>query len=119
MIKLISFPICPFVQRIAALLEGANLDYEVEYIELSDKPDWFLELSPHGQVPILITKDGVALFESDAISDYLLDTFFPTRYIFSDTASRGTGTGESMGNVGHQELSGSMRRDEFKRPTFI
>ncbi len=71
MIKIISFTICPFVQRVTALLEAKNIPYEIEFIELSDKPDWFLEISPNGQVPVLLTENGVALFESDAIVEYI------------------------------------------------
>lgn len=71
MIKVISFKICPFVQRVTAMLEAKSIPYDVEYIRLSDKPRWFLELSPTGQVPVLVTDDGTALFESDAISEYL------------------------------------------------
>lgn len=71
MIKVVSLKICPFVQRVMALLEAKNLPYEVEFISLSDKPQWFLDISPTGQVPVLITEDGIPLFESDAIVEYL------------------------------------------------
>ena len=71
MIKLISFKICPFVQRVTALLAAKNIPYNVEYIRLSDKPQWFLDVSPNGQVPLLITDTGIPLFESDAIVEYL------------------------------------------------
>ncbi|MEM8985916.1 MAG: glutathione S-transferase family protein [Pseudomonadota bacterium] len=75
--KIVSFKICPFVQRVTALLEAKQIDYEVEFISLSDKPDWFLEISPNGQVPILITDNGIALFESDAIVEYLEEAYPP------------------------------------------
>ena len=69
--KVVSFKICPFVQRVTALLEAKNIAYELEYIRLDDKPQWFLDISPHGQVPVLITDGGTALFESDAIVEYI------------------------------------------------
>jgi len=72
--KIVSSEICPFVQRVTALLEAKNLPYEIEYIDLSNKPDWFLEMSPLGQVPILITDDDRALHESDAIVEYIEET---------------------------------------------
>ncbi len=75
--KIVSFKICPFVQRVTALLEAKNLDYEIEFISLKDKPQWFLDVSPHGQVPILITDNGTVLFESDAIAEYLEEAFPP------------------------------------------
>ena len=71
--KIISFIICPFVQRVTALLEAKQQPYEIEYINLSDKPQWFLDISPNGQVPLLITDSGTALFESEAIIEYLDD----------------------------------------------
>ena len=73
--KLVSFKICPFVQRVTALLEAKNIDYELEFISLSDKPQWFLDVSPNGQVPVLLTDGGDALFESDAIVEYLEEAF--------------------------------------------
>lgn len=69
--KIVSYKICPFVQRVTALLEVKNVDYEVEYIELSDKPEWFLKISPNAQVPVLITDENQVLFESDAIVEYI------------------------------------------------
>ncbi len=77
MIKIVSFTICPFVQRVTAALEARNLAYEVEYISLRDKPQWFMEISPNGQVPVMITESGTALFESDAIIEYIEDEYGP------------------------------------------
>ncbi len=73
--KIISFKICPFVQRVTALLEAKNKPYEIEYIQLNRKPQWFLDVSPNGQVPVLITDDGQALFESDALVEYLEEIY--------------------------------------------
>ena len=69
--KIVSFKICPFVQRVTALLGVKGVDYDVEYIDLGNKPQWFLDISPNGQVPVLITDDRQVLFESDAIVEYL------------------------------------------------
>jgi glutathione S-transferase len=35
--KIVSFKICPFVQRVTALLEAKNIEYKVEFISLRDK----------------------------------------------------------------------------------
>lgn len=77
MIKVISFKICPFVQRVTAALEAKKIPYEIEFISLSDKPQWFLDISPTGQVPVLITETGKPLFESDAIIEYIDDYYQP------------------------------------------
>ena len=75
--KIVSFKICPFVQRVTALLEAKDIPYDIEFISLSNKPQWFLDISPNGQVPVLITDGGQALFESDAIVEYLEEAYPP------------------------------------------
>lgn len=52
------------------VLRAKNVEYDVDYVNLRDKPDWFLELSPHGKVPVLVVDDQ-PLFESNAIAEYL------------------------------------------------
>ncbi|MEM7541256.1 MAG: glutathione S-transferase family protein [Pseudomonadota bacterium] len=74
--KLISFTICPFLQRVTAVLAAKNAIWESIYIDrgekpICDKPEWFIAMSPHGQAPILITEDGRSIFESDPISEYV------------------------------------------------
>ena len=58
------------------LLRAKDINFEVTYINLQDKPDWFLEISPHGKVPVL-SVDGVPLFESNAIAEYLDEMVAP------------------------------------------
>jgi glutathione S-transferase len=36
MIKIISFKVCPFVQRVTALLEAKNVSFEVEFIDMEN-----------------------------------------------------------------------------------
>ena len=67
---LISFKLCPFVQRAVITLLHKKIDFTIEYINLQKKPDWFLEISPLGKVPLLRVKDHV-LFESAVINEYL------------------------------------------------
>ena len=69
-LKLVSFVICPFVQRSLIALNYKNSPYEIEYIDLANKPDWFLSQVPTGKVPALFVNDDV-LFESSAINEYL------------------------------------------------
>lgn len=77
MITVVSYKICPFVQRVTALLEAKKVPYKTKFISLSDKPAWFLDVSPTGQVPLLLTEAGEALFESDAIVEYIEETTPP------------------------------------------
>ncbi len=71
-LHLISFKTCPFVQRAVITLKHKNIDYEITFIDLAEPPDWFLELSPLGKVPVLKVDDDV-LFESAVINEYLDD----------------------------------------------
>jgi glutathione S-transferase len=51
-------------------MRAKNVEFEVTFVDLRDKPDWFLEISPHGKVPVLKVDDDI-LFESNAIAEYL------------------------------------------------
>ncbi|HET9427531.1 MAG TPA: glutathione S-transferase family protein [Allosphingosinicella sp.] len=78
--KLISFKLCPYVQRAAIVLAEKNVAFDRVDIDLADKPDWFLALSPLGKVPVLVVeKDGTeqVLFESSVIAEYLDETLEP------------------------------------------
>lgn len=57
-------------------LRAKGVAFETTYIDLRDKPDWFLRISPHGKVPVL-SVDDVPLFESNAIAEYLDETVSP------------------------------------------
>ena len=52
-IELISFKICPFVQRSVIALKEKQVDFKVTYIDLANPPEWFSEVSPLGKVPVL------------------------------------------------------------------
>ncbi|MEJ2452982.1 MAG: glutathione S-transferase family protein [Candidatus Thiodiazotropha sp.] len=77
-LKLVSFKLCPYVQRAVITLEEKDVGYELEYIDLDDPPAWFKRCSPFGQVPLLQIGDEV-LFESAVILDYL-DEVYPPRF---------------------------------------
>lgn len=57
-------------------LRAKQVEFDVDYIDLRAKPDWFLAISPHGKVPVLQV-NGVALFESNAIAEFLDETVAP------------------------------------------
>jgi len=57
-------------------MRAKDVEFEVTYINLQDKPDWFLEISPHGKVPVLKVDDHI-LFESNAIAEFLDEVVEP------------------------------------------
>jgi glutathione S-transferase len=75
-LELISHPVCPYVHRAAALLTEKGVPFKLRFIDLEAKPRWFLAISPRGKVPVLRT-EGVAIFESVVILEYLDEKFPP------------------------------------------
>lgn len=73
-IQLISFNLCPYVQRSVITLEEKGVDYEITYIDLGNKPDWFLKISPFGKVPLLRNGEDV-IFESAVINEFLDEAY--------------------------------------------
>lgn len=72
-LKLISHVLCPYVQRAVIALTEKGVPFERIDIDLNNKPDWFLKLSPLGKVPVLQVGDKV-VFESAVILEYLEET---------------------------------------------
>jgi glutathione S-transferase len=72
-LKLISHKLCPYVQRAVIALTEKGVPYERIDIDLANKPDWFLAVSPLGKTPVLLVGD-VAIFESAVILEYLEET---------------------------------------------
>ncbi|HPE29871.1 MAG TPA: glutathione S-transferase family protein [Parvularculaceae bacterium] len=68
--RLISHHLCPYVQRAVIVLTEKDIPHERIYVDLANKPDWFIELSPLGRTPVLQAGDAV-LFESQVIAEYL------------------------------------------------
>lgn len=76
MLTLVSFDLCPYVQRAAIALAEKGVPFERRDVDLANKPDWFEAISPLGKVPLLQVDDEV-LFESAVIVEYLEETQAP------------------------------------------
>ena len=74
---LCSFKTCPWVQRAAIVLRAKKIEYEINYIDRDNRPEWFLKVSPHSKVPVLVIDGKESLFESNAIAEYLDETVPP------------------------------------------
>ena len=77
-IELISFKLCPFVQRSVITLLEKGIPFDITYIDLKNKPDWFLAISPTGKVPVLRVDGENILFESAVINEYLDEITLPS-----------------------------------------
>jgi len=85
-IELISFNLCPFVQRSVITLLEKDIDFTITYIDLANKPDWFLAISPLGKVPVVRYGDEV-LFESAIINEFL-DEVTPPQLMPTDPLAK-------------------------------
>ena len=114
---LVSFKLCPFVQRSVITLLHKKIDYVIEYIDLANKPEWFVEISPLGKVPILRVQDQV-LFESAVINEYL-DEVYGKSLLSADPLEKAHQRAwiefsSSLNNAQHQ-LTQARREDTFDK----
>ena len=72
MIKLYSADVCPYVQRVRAILVRLGQPFETAIIDLSERDSAFLALTPTGKVPLLLEGE-LKLYESQVINDYLAE----------------------------------------------
>ena len=75
---------CPYAQRGHLTLNAKNIPYHTININLTDKPEWYQEVSPLGKVPSLelVNEPGTpSLIESMVIMEYL-DEKYPQKPLF-------------------------------------
>lgn len=71
---LYSMRFCPFAHRVHLALNAKNIPYHTVYINLTEKPEWYLTLNPNGKVPALVLKNEPhqpILVESMVVCEYL------------------------------------------------
>ena len=74
-IELITAEVCPYAQRTHMTLIEKGLDFERREVDLSNKPDWFNEVSPYSKVPVVKIGDHV-VYESAIINEFV-DEMYP------------------------------------------
>jgi len=75
-LRLISHKLCPYVQRAVIVASEKKIPFDRVDIDLANKPDWFLAISPTGKTPLLEVVAGheanpAIIFESAVIAEYL------------------------------------------------
>jgi glutathione S-transferase len=75
-LTLVSHKLCPYVQRAAIVLAEKGVEFERIDVDLANKPDWFLKISPLGKTPVLLV-NGEPIFESAVICEYLEEASLP------------------------------------------
>jgi glutathione S-transferase len=83
-LTLVSHELCPYVQRAVIALTEKGVPFERRDIDLANKPEWFLKISPLGKTPVLLVhlaqkadNGGTPVFESAVILEYIEDTQSP------------------------------------------
>jgi len=61
---------CPYARRTRIVLYEKGVDFEVREVDLSNKSEEFLGVSPTGKVPVIVV-DGDSLYESNIVNQYL------------------------------------------------
>ena len=60
------------------VLHEKGIDFDVHEVDLSNKSEEFLSVSPYGKVPVLRVK-GTSLYESNIVNEYLDEVHGPPR----------------------------------------
>jgi glutathione S-transferase len=60
--------------RTRMVLHEKEIDFEVHEVDLSNKSEEFLSVSPYGKVPVL-SVNGTSLYESNIVNEYLDEVY--------------------------------------------
>lgn len=75
---------CPFAHRVHLVLNAKEIPYNVVYINLSEKPEWYPKINPNGKVPaiqLMNEPNHPFLIESMVIAEYL-DEKYPENKLY-------------------------------------
>src|SRR5215212_1207833 len=68
--KLYNTQRCPYARRTRMVLHEKGVDFETYEVDLANKSEEFLSVSPTGKVPVIVV-DGDSLYESNIVNQYL------------------------------------------------
>jgi glutathione S-transferase len=61
---------CPYARRTRIVLREKRIDFDLYEVDLRNKSEEFLRVSPYGKVPVLVV-NGTSLYESNIVNEYL------------------------------------------------
>jgi stringent starvation protein A len=88
MMLLYSGTTCPFSHRCRFVLYEKDMDFEIQDVDLFNKPEDISIMNPYGQVPILVERDLI-LYESNIINEYIDERFPHPQLMPADPVQRG------------------------------
>jgi glutathione S-transferase len=68
--KLYNTQRCPYARRTRIVLHEKGIDFDVYEVDLKNKSEEFLKVSPTGKVPVIVV-DGDSIYESNVVNQYL------------------------------------------------
>lgn len=106
---LYSFRRCPYAMRARLALYQAQVQVKICEVDLKQKPEAMLKISPKGTVPVLQLPDGRIIDESLALMSWALEQNDPNNWLLKDNT-----LAESL----IAENDGSFKRalDRYKYP---
>jgi glutathione S-transferase len=69
------------------VLREKGIGFDVHEVDLSDKSEEFLKVSPYGKVPVLRV-NGISLYESNIVNEYLEEVYGSPRLMPEDPEER-------------------------------
>ena len=68
--KLYNTQRCPYARRTRIVLHEKGIDFDTYEVDLANKSEEFLGVSPTGKVPVVVV-DGESIYESNVVNQYL------------------------------------------------
>jgi len=78
----------PFSRKIRIVLAEKGLPFDLVLEKVWERRDDFLAMNPAGEVPVLVDADGTILSESQAIAEYIDETYTEHPLIGQDALAR-------------------------------
>ena len=75
--------------RTRMVLHEKGIDFEVHEVDLSNKSEEFLRVSPYGKVPVLRVNE-TSLYESNIVNEYLDEVYESPKLMPQNPAERAT-----------------------------
>jgi glutathione S-transferase len=69
------------------VLYEKGVDFDIHEVDLSNKSEEFLSVSPYGKVPVLAV-NGISLYESNVVNEYLNEVYDTPRLLPEDPEQR-------------------------------
>jgi glutathione S-transferase len=85
--KLYNTQRCPYARRTRIVLHEKGIDFDVYEVDLGNKSEEFLSVSPYGKVPVLAV-NGISLFESNVVNEYLDEVYETPRLMPANPEQR-------------------------------